>query len=57
MWNHSTFDCERNKAYKYDKYLDTKNCSCEKRLIGKLVLACDDEMLNTTETSLNGKRG
>ena len=32
--------------------LDTKNCSLEKRLIGKLLLKCEDEMLNTTETSL-----
>ena len=30
--------------------LDTKNCSFEKRLIGKLLLKCEDEMLNTTET-------
>ena len=27
-----------------------KNCSCEKRLIGKLVLECEDEMLNRTDT-------
>ena len=30
-------DCEYNKACKIDEYLDIKNCSCEKRLIGKLV--------------------
>ena len=24
--------------HKIDKYLDIKNCSCEKRLIGELVL-------------------
>ena len=36
--------------------LDTKNCSLEKRLIGKLLLKCEDEMLNTTETSLNDKK-
>ena len=36
--------------------LDTKNCSFEKRLIGKLLLKCEDEMLNTTETSLNDKK-
>ena len=27
-----------------------KNISCEKHLIGKLVLKCEDEILNTTET-------
>ena len=36
--------------------LDTKNCSFEKRLIGKLLLKCEDEMLNTTETSLYDKK-
>ena len=35
--------------------MDTKNCSCEKRLICKLVLACEDEMLNMTETSPDDK--
>lgn len=25
MWNPSTSDCECNKVYKIDKYLDTKN--------------------------------
>ena len=40
-----------NKACKIDEQLDTKkNCFCEKRLIGKLVLEYEDEILNTTET-------
>ena len=30
--------CEYNKACKTDECLDIKNCSCEKHLIGKLVL-------------------
>ena len=29
-------------ASKIDKYLNIKNCSCEKLLTGKLVLACDE---------------
>ena len=33
-----------------------KNCSCEKRLIGKLVLGCEDKILNTTKTSPYDKR-
>ena len=41
-------DYECNKACKIDEYLDTKNCSCKKRLIGKLLLECKDEILNTT---------
>ena len=56
MWNPSTYDCACNKACKIDKHLDIKNCSCEKRLIGKLVLACEDEILNTTEDSLDNKK-
>ena len=38
MWNPSKSDCECNKACKTDEYLATKNCSCEKLLIDKLVL-------------------
>ena len=56
MWNPSTCCCECNKACKIDKYLDTKNCLCEKSLIGKLLLKCEDEVLNTTETLLDDKK-
>ena len=48
--------CECNKACKIDEYLDIKNCSCEKRLIDKLVLECEDEILSTTETLLNDNK-
>ena len=48
IWNPSTCYCECNKACKIDEYLDIKNCSCENRLIGKLVLECEHEMLKTT---------
>ena len=48
--------CECNKACKIDEYLDIKNCSCEKRLIDKLVLECEDEILSKTETLLNDKK-
>ena len=50
MWNLSTCNCECNKACKSNQYLDTKNCSCEKCLIGKLVLECEDEKSNATKT-------
>ena len=43
--------CECNKACKINEYW-----SCEKRLIGKLALALEDEILNTTEVSRNGKK-
>ena len=42
MWNPSTWDCECYKICKIDEYLNTKTCSCEKRLIGELVLECED---------------
>ena len=56
MWNPSNCDCECSKACKIDEYLDTKTCSCEKQLTGNIVLECEDEMLNTIETSLNDKK-
>ena len=56
MWNPSTSDCECNKACTIDKYLDSKNCSCEERQVGKLVLECKDEMFKTPETLLNDKK-
>ena len=56
MWKFSTCDCECNKACRIDEYLDIKNYFCEKRLIGKLVSECEDEILNTTETLLNDKK-
>ena len=40
---------------KFINYLDIKNCSCEKRLIRKLMLEYEDEILNTSETLLNDK--
>ena len=42
MWNPITCNCECNKACKIDEFLDAKNWLCEKRLIGKLVLECED---------------
>ena len=49
-------DCECNNVCKNDKYLDTKICSCKKRLIVKVVLACGDEILNTSEGSTDDKK-
>ena len=45
-----------NEAFKTDKYLDIKSFSCKKCLFGKLVLACEDEIFNTTETSVDNKK-
>ena len=56
IWNPSTCDCKCHKACRIDEYLDIKNCSYEKRLIGKLVLECEDEISATIETLLNDKK-
>ena len=49
-------NCVCNKSCEIDESLDVKNCSCEKCLFGKLVLACEDEILATTEISLRNRR-
>ena len=56
MWDPSMSDCDCHKACKIDEYLDITKTLCKKRLFGKLVLACEGEILNTTETLLNDKR-
>ena len=56
MWNSSTGDCKCKKGCKIDKYLDIKNFSCKKGQLGKLALACEDQILNTTETSLEHRK-
>ena len=56
MWNLSTCDCESSKPCTVDKYLNAKNCSCEKLLFRKFVLVYEDEILNTTENSLDAKK-
>ena len=57
MWSPCTCYCKFNKECKIlnDEYLDTKNCCCKKCLIDKLVLECEDEILNTTENLLNDR--
>ena len=52
----STCNCECNKTCEINEYLVIKNCSCEKRLFVKLVLIYEDEVLNTTETSVYDKK-
>ena len=41
---------------KHVKLINIKDYTCEKRPTGKLVLEGQDEILNTTETILNGKK-
>ena len=49
-------DFECNKTCKIDKYLDIKTFSCAKHLFGALILACEDEISNTVNTSLVEKK-
>ena len=55
-WVSCTCDCECNKTWKGVGSQGTKNCSCEKDLIDKLVLACEDEILTTTKISLDDEK-
>ena len=56
MESYSMCDCEFKKAFTIDKYFAIENCSCEKHLLGKLVLACEDEILNRPKTSFDDKK-
>ena len=40
-------ECECDKSSNFDEYLDYANCKCRKKLIEKLVLECEEEILNT----------
>ena len=56
MWNSAICDYESDKASKIDEYLDIKNFSCKKGLFGKLLIACEDEILNTSKTLFLDKK-
>ena len=56
MWRPGTCDCECNKACKIDEYLDIKSCSFKKRLICRVALEREEEILNTAETSLDDEK-
>lgn len=56
MENPSACDYECNKACKVDKYLNTKNCSNKKGVLGKLLLSYGDKILNTNETLFNDEK-
>ena len=56
MWDASAYDYEYCKACEIAEYLHNKHYSCEKGPIGKLVLECEDEILNATEALLDGKK-
>ena len=47
---------ECGKASKFDEYLDIESWLCKKCLFAKLILTCEDEILNIMETSFVDKR-
>ena len=52
MWNPSIFKCEYDKTCEIAEHLDIKNFACKKPVIDNLVFTCEDEIINTTETTL-----
>ena len=56
MWNGNRCNRECNKACNSDDYLNIKNFSYKKHLFDKLVLGCEDEIVNTCETSVIDKK-
>ena len=57
MWNPSTCDCQCDKTYKVVECLNIKNCSCNKRLFNKWILASENWIVKVTEaTSVADKK-
>ena len=56
MRNPRTYDYKCNRTSKIDEYLYLENFLCRERLISKLVLEGENEILNTTETSPDDKK-
>ena len=56
MRNPRAYDYKCNRTSKIDEYLYLENFLCRERLISKLVLEGENEILNTTETSPDDKK-
>ena len=56
IWNPCTCDCECNKTWKGVGSQDTKSCSSKKRLIDRLVLAREVEILTRTKIWLGDEK-
>ena len=56
MRNPRTYDYKCNRTSEIDEYLYLENFLCRERLISKLVLEGENEILNTTETSPDDKK-
>ena len=53
MWNPSRCDCESVKRCVFSEYLDINICAWKKHIFNKLVLACKDEIVNTSWITSN----
>ena len=51
IWYPCTCHWECGKASKTDEYLDIESWSCKTCLFTKLILTCENEILNIMETS------
>ena len=44
IWNPSNCECECGKSWNVGEYLDYENCKCRKKLVGKFVEECNEEI-------------
>ena len=52
IWNPGICECECDKSCNIGQYLDYENCKCRKKVIGKLVKECSED-INGNETIYN----
>ena len=56
IWNPSNCKCECDKSCDSGKYLDYENCKCRKKLIGKLIEACNENIEETSLIKINSTK-
>ena len=44
IWNPSNYECECEKLCDAGEYLDYENCKCRKKLVGKFVEECTENV-------------
>ena len=55
IWNPGNCECECDKSCDIGEYLDHKNCTCQKRLVEKLVEECNETIDEEVEIIDNNK--
>ena len=56
IWNPSNCKCECDKSCDFGEYLDYENCKCRKRLIGKLIEECNENIEGTSLIKINSTK-